>query len=128
MVNISHGDVRKITNVLQSCSSIDHNITENLVYSLVSAAEPKEIQDILLLAINKRFIQSRGLLLDTMLKHGLSGLDILKQIQKETMEIDSISDEKRIELLDKCGEIEFRMVEGADEFIQLEALLAYFAK
>src|SRR3989339_433627 len=108
--------------------NVDHNITENLVYSLVSAAEPKEIQDILLLAINKRFIQSRGLLLDTMLKHGLSGLDILKQIQKETMEIDSISDEKRIELLDKCGEIEFRMVEGADEFIQLEALLAYFAK
>ena len=50
LVNISHGDVRKITNVLQSCSSIDHNITENLVYSLVSAAEPKEIQDILLLA------------------------------------------------------------------------------
>ncbi|MBS3162641.1 replication factor C small subunit [Candidatus Woesearchaeota archaeon] len=128
LVDLSNGDVRKITNILQSCSSIDHNITEELVYSLVSAAEPKEIQDILKLAINKRFIQARGLLLDTMLKHGLSGIDILKQIQKETLEMESISDEKRIELLDKCGEIEFRMVEGSDEFIQLEALLAHFAK
>jgi len=123
LVDLSNGDVRKITNIL-----IDHNITEELVYSLVSAAEPKEIQDILKLAINKRFIQARGLLLDTMLKHGLSGIDILKQIQKETLEMESISDEKRIELLDKCGEIEFRMVEGSDEFIQLEALLAHFAK
>ena len=26
-----------------------------------------------------------------------------------------------------CGEIEFRMVEGSDEFIQIEALLAQFA-
>ncbi len=128
LVDISNGDVRKITNILQSTSTIDKNITEDLIYSLVSAAEPKEVQDILKLAINKRFIQARNLLLDTMLKHGLSGIDILKQIQKETMELDSISDEKRIELLDKCGEIEFRMVEGSDEFIQLEALLAYFAK
>jgi len=44
------------------------------------------------------------------------------------MELSTISDEKRIELIDKCGEIEFRMVEGADEFIQLEALLASYAK
>jgi replication factor C small subunit len=44
------------------------------------------------------------------------------------MDLDAISDEKRVELLDKCGEIEFRMTEGSDEFIQLEALLAYFAK
>ena len=26
----------------------------------------------------------------------------------------------------KCGEIEFRMTEGSDEFVQLEALLSQF--
>ncbi len=128
LVDISHGDVRRITNILQSCSSIEKNITEELIYSLVSAAEPKEIKDIIMLAINRQFIKARSLLLDTMLKHGLSGIDILKQIQKETMELSEITDEKRIDLIDKCGEIEFRMVEGADEFLQLEALLASYAK
>lgn len=128
LVNISHGDVRRITNILQSCSSIEKNITEELIYSLVSAAEPKEIKDIITLAINRQFIKARSLLLDTMLKHGLSGIDILKQIQKETVEYTEITDDKRIELIDKCGEIEFRMVEGADEFLQLEALLASYAK
>ncbi len=128
LVDISHGDVRKITNIIQSCASIEKKITEDLIFSLVSAAEPKEIVEIITLAINRQFIKARSLLLDTMLKHGLSGIDILKQIQKETLDLSTISDEKRIALVDKCGEIEFRMVEGADEFLQLEALLASYAK
>lgn len=128
LVDISSGDVRKITNILQSCASIDKKITQDLIFSLVSAAEPQEIKEIITLAINRQFIRARSLLLDTMLKHGLSGTDILKQIQKETVSLTGISDEKRIDLIDKCGEIEFRMVEGADEFLQLEALLASYAK
>ena len=55
----------------------------------------------------------------------LEGLDIIKQIQKEIWELD-IDGKKKVELIDKCGEIEFRMVEGADEFVQLEALLSQF--
>ena len=33
---------------------------------------------------------------------------------------------KKLKLIEKCGEIEFRMVEGSDEFVQLQALLAGF--
>ena len=39
-----------------------------------------------------------------------------------------LKDNEKINLVDKCGEIEFRMVEGSDEFLQLEALLANFGK
>jgi replication factor C small subunit len=128
MVDVSNGDVRKVTNILQTCASISQVINRELIYSLVSAAEPKEIKQILKLAVAKQFIRARELLLDTMLKHGLSGTDIIKQIQKETITLEDLPEEKRIDLIDKCGEIEFRMVEGSDEFIQLEALLANFAK
>jgi replication factor C small subunit len=41
-----------------------------------------------------------------------------------SMDIDS---RKKMRLIESCGEIEFRMSEGADEFIQLEALLSQFA-
>jgi len=34
---------------------------------------------------------------------------------------------KKMLLIEKCGEIEFRMTEGSDEFIQLESLLASIA-
>jgi len=32
----------------------------------------------------------------------------------------------KLKLIEKCGEIEFRLVEGSDEFVQLESLLAAF--
>jgi replication factor C small subunit len=59
-----------------------------------------------------------------MLKYGLSGIDVIKQIQKEVWNL-QLDNRAKVSLIDKCGEIEFRLVEGSDEFIQLEALLAH---
>ena len=128
LVTITSGDVRRITNILQSSASITKEINNEIIYSLVSAAQPKEIKEVLSLAINKKFIDARNKLLQTMLNHGLSGLDTVKQIQQEILNIEELDDTRKLDLIDKCGEIEFRMVEGSDEFIQLEALLANFAK
>ena len=62
-----------------------------------------------------------------MLNNGLSGIDILKQIQREVMDLE-ISDDKKLGIIERCGEVEFRLVEGSNDMIQLEALLAYIAK
>jgi len=78
------------------------------------------------LAVKKQFVAARDKLLDVMLKHGLSGLDIIKQINKEIWSLD-VNDKTKVLMTEKCGEIEFRMVEGSDEFLQLETLLASFA-
>jgi len=126
LFDISDGDVRRVINILQSCASLNKIITEDLVYSLVSAARPKEVKEVLELAVSGNFVNSRDKLLDTMLKHGLSGLDMIKQIQKEILNL-NIKDEKKLILIEKCGETEFRMVEGSDEFLQLESLLAAFS-
>ena len=61
-----------------------------------------------------------------MLAHGLSGIDVIKQIQKEVWNL-KLDEKIKIELIRICGEIEFRMVEGANEFVQLASLLAEFA-
>ena len=127
LVYISEGDVRRLENVMQSCSMMSNKISEELVYEIVSSAHPKEIKEILETAIGGKFSSARDKLLEAMLKHGLSGLDIIKQIQQEIWNL-KIPDERKIELTDKCGEIEFRMVEGSDEFVQLEALIASFMK
>ena len=124
---LCNGDVRKLTNLLQSCASENKTITLNTVYEVISAAEPKEIGQILESSVKGDFINSRKLLLDTMIKHGLSGLDIIRQIQKGIWNLD-VKDNAKVDMIEKCGEIEFRMVEGSDEFVQLEALLASFSK
>jgi replication factor C small subunit len=127
LIEIGEGDVRRVENIMQSCAATSKSVSEDLVYEIVSAARPKEINEVLKLAINGNFIKARDLLLEVMLKHGLSGLDVVKQIQKEIWKLD-IKDENKIMLIDKCGEIEFRMVEGSDEFLQIESLLANFVR
>jgi len=125
LYEVSEGDARRMKNILQGCAAINKKVTEDLIYNLVSAARPKEIKDVLETAVKGDFIKARNKLLDVMLQHGLSGLDVIKQIQKEIWNL-NISDERKVQLIDKCGDIEFRMVEGSDEFIQLEAFLANF--
>ncbi|MFW6449822.1 MAG: replication factor C small subunit [Nanoarchaeota archaeon] len=126
LVEVSGGDCRKSENILQSSAALGKKITAETIFSMASVAKPKEILEILERAVENKFEKSRELLLSTMLKYGLSGLDIIKQIQKEVWNL-KIPERKKVELVDKCGEIEFRMVEGSDEFLQLEALLAQFA-
>lgn len=122
---ISEGDCRRVENILQSCAALGKEITEEIVFSLASVARPKEVKEVLELALKNKFIDARNKLLSVMLSYGLSGVDIVKQIQKEIWNLD-IDDKNKVKLIDKCGEAEFRMTEGSDEFIQLEALLSQF--
>jgi len=123
---MSEGDIRRVINILQSCASIDKKISESVVCEIVSAAKPKEIRQVLEMSIGGNFIKARDILLNVMLDHGLSGMEMIKQIQKEIINLNT-KDEIKARLIEKCGEIEFRMVEGSDEFLQLEALLASFS-
>ncbi len=125
--NLSNGDARKAENILQGCAAISKVITNEIVYGIVSAAEPEEVKLILEMCTKGYFVKARDLLLDTMSKHGLSGIDIIKQIQKEILNL-KIDASKKMDMIERCGEIEFRMVEGSDEFVQLESLIAGFSK
>lgn len=125
LCEVSQGDCRKMENILQSVAALNKTIKADAVYNMASIAKPKELQGVFELALKGNFRQARDKLLDIMLTYSLSGQDLIKQIQAVIWELE-IEDKEKIRLIDKCGEIEFRMVEGSDEFIQLEALLAQF--
>ncbi|MEK6837026.1 MAG: Replication factor C small subunit, partial [Nanoarchaeota archaeon] len=126
LIEVSEGDCRKLENIIQSCAVMSPNITEDLIYSVASVARPKEVKEVINLAFENNFQKARDKLMETMVAHGLSGLDVIKQLQKEILEA-GIEPKKKLGLIEKCGEIEFRMSEGADEFVQLEALLSQIA-
>jgi replication factor C small subunit len=121
----SEGDCRKVINLMQACASISPVISFELVNTMVSGAEPAEVKIVLEYALSGDFIKAKEKLLEVMLKESVSGTDIIKSIQKEIWNL-QIDDELKVRLTEKTGEIEFRLVEGSDEFIQLEALLASF--
>lgn len=123
----SEGDCRRVINLLQATASISPNITPDLVNTIVSKAKPSDIRVVLDYALSGDFQNSREKLLDIMLKESISGQDVIKAIQKEVWNL-SIDNSLKIALTEKIGEAEFRLVEGADEFIQLEALIAGFVR
>ena len=121
----SEGDCRRVINLLQASSSISPTITTELIYTLVSSAKPADIKIVLEYALSGDFLKSKEKLLDVMLRESVSGTDIIKSIQKEIWNL-QIDNELKVRLTEKTGDIEFRLVEGSDEFIQLESLLASF--
>ena len=125
LYEVSEGDFRRVINLLQASSSISPSITAELINTLSSSARPSDIKVVLEYSLSGDFLKAKDKLLDIMLRESIAGTDIIKSIQKEIWNL-NIEPDLKVRLTEKTGEIEFRMVEGSDEFIQLEALLASF--
>jgi replication factor C small subunit len=121
----SEGDCRRAINLLQATASISPDINFEMIRMISSAAKPRDIKVVLDYALAGDFVNARNKLLDVMLKESVSGVDMIKAIQKEIWNL-QIEPEIKVKLTEKTGEIEFRMIEGSDEFVQLQSLLASF--
>ncbi|BFI75137.1 replication factor C small subunit [Sulfurisphaera ohwakuensis] len=125
--DITQGDMRKAINILQA-SSVYGKVTVEAVYKVLGLAQPKEIREMIMLALQGNFLKAREKLRELLVNYGLSGEDIIKQIHREVTgnEI-TIPDDLKVLLVDYIGEVEYRIMEGADDEIQLNALLAKLA-
>lgn len=121
----SEGDCRRAINLLQATASIALDINAELINMIAASAKPGSIKVVLDYALAGDFVNARDKLLDVMLKESISGTDIIKLIQKEIWNL-QIEPEVKVRLTEKTGETEFRMIEGSDEFVQLQALVASF--
>ncbi|MBI2452287.1 replication factor C small subunit [Candidatus Pacearchaeota archaeon] len=121
----SEGDCRRAINLLQATSSISFDITSEMISIIGSETKPKDIRVVLDYALAGDFENAREKLLDIMLNESISGTDMIKAIQKEIWNL-QIEPELKVKLTEKTGEVEFRMIEGSDDFIQLQSLLASF--
>ncbi len=121
----AEGDMRKAINILQMASS-SKKITEDIVYSVTSRADPQEVKKLLELALSSNFIAARQMLSDLFYQKGLSGEDIIKEMHSQVFSLSAI-DKTKMEIIERIGEYEFRLTEGSNPQIQLEALLAQIA-
>lgn len=123
LVKISEGDVRKLLNTLQSSSSIDKNVNVKLLEEVMDYVNPKEVEDMLENAINGDFFKARDYMVKLKTIRGLTSLEILKEIYKQIIRLE-IDPKTKIKVIDRIATVEFRIVEGSDDELQLEALLA----
>jgi replication factor C small subunit len=120
---VCEGDLRKAINTLQAAASLDREIAAETVYSVVGRANPVDIQELIKLAMKGEFIEARNRLRTMIVKYGVAGTDIIRQIHIEIFR-SGLPGKWKIKLAEIIGEIDFRMAQGASEEVQLSALLA----
>ena len=124
LVHVAGGDMRRLVNSLQVAAALGGRITVDVIYQTTGMAKPEEVKKLLETALSGAFMEARNQLDELMISYGLSGEDIIKQIHKSIFEL-NLPDLEKVKLIDRAGEIEFRIVEGSNERIQLETLLAH---
>ena len=123
---VAEGDMRKAINIFQALSRSKEKITEKDVYDILAKAKPKDVLKMMKYAIEGKFRDARKLLLDMLLKNGIAGEDIIKEISKQVYDL-KIDEREKVYIIDRIGDFEFRISEGADPQVQLEALIAQLA-
>jgi replication factor C small subunit len=126
LVYAADGDMRKAINGLQAAAVTGDTVDEEAVYEITSTARPEEINEMVTLALDGDFTAARSRLDQLITEEGIAGGDIIDQLHRSVWEFD-LADDAAVQLLDRIGEADYRITEGANERIQLEALLASLA-
>lgn len=123
---VSGGDVRRAVNALQAAAALGETVDDDAVYTTTSTARSEEVEAVLEAATSGEFNTARDRLAELLDSKGISGGDLIDQIHRAATDLD-LPDETKVWLMDRIGETDYRISMGADERVQLEALLASLA-
>jgi replication factor C small subunit len=125
IIYIAQGDMRKAINALQGAAILSRKIDGSMVYAITSTAKPDEIEELLGLALSGDFDGAEALLSRLMHERGIAPNELINQCYRALLRRD-MDRKLKVRLIDHLGETDFRLSEGADSDIQMEALLARF--
>ncbi len=126
LVYVAGGDMRAAINGLQAAAVTGAVVDEAAVFEITSTARPEDIEEMILEALDGDFTAARSQLDRMLTEEGIAGGDIIDQLHRSVWEYE-LDDDAAVRLLDRIGEADYRITEGANERIQLEALLASVA-
>jgi replication factor C small subunit len=123
----SGGDVRKAINLLQAAAANQSVIDDMTIYNVLGSVSPQKVRDMINTALKGRFLDSRELLRTLLIDEGLSPEDLIRNIYREIMRNNSLTEQMKVKLSDTLGEVDFRLTQGSRAEIQLSTLLAHLA-
>ncbi|WP_256288672.1 replication factor C small subunit [Halobellus inordinatus] len=126
LVYAAGGDMRRAINSLQAAATTGEVVDEEAVYLITSTARPEDIEEMVQAAIDGDFATARGRLATLLVDTGMAGGDIIDQLHRSAWDFD-LDERTTIRLMERIGEADYRITAGANERVQLEALLASLA-
>lgn len=125
---LSDGDLRRAINFLQvaATSSKPGKLDAAGLDKIAPEDESDRVGVMLKAALEGDFIKSREMMYELMGKRGLSGREIIRTANREVVRL-HLEGRKQVEAVRLLGEYDFRLSQGANEDIQLSAMLAQFS-
>jgi replication factor C small subunit len=124
ILEISEGDLRMAVNYLQvAATSTKGKLDLASLEKTVPEAQSELIGEMVKLALQGNFMKARDVMYELMGKHGMSGREIIRVANREVARLDATGD-RQAEVIRALGECDFRLTQGANEDIQLSAMLA----
>jgi len=125
LIRLAKGDMRKVINILQSCSMAFDEVSEDTVYTCVGHPLRSDIVNIVTWSLNESFSIAYANIDKLRTMKGLSLQDIITEVHLYIHRIE-LPAEVRIHLLIKLSELEQRLMSGTNERIQLGSFLSAF--
>jgi replication factor C small subunit len=125
---VSLGDMRKAINALQGAAIVSNHVTAEHVYAITSNAKPEEIADLLTRCLEGDFETAERMLHTLMYDKGIAPNELLNQLYREISRSETLDRRLKVDMIDTIGETDFRLSEGADADIQMDAMLARFVR
>ena len=125
LVTLSNGDMRRVLNILQSCSMAHDEVNEDTVYTCVGHPLRIDIQNLVQWMLNEDFTTAYNNVMELKTLKGLALNDILTEVHVYVHRID-FPTHVRIHLLEKMTDIEHRLASGTSEKAQLSSLISAF--
>lgn len=123
----SRGDLRKATNLLQAAAATKDIIDDVSIYEVLGKVSPERVRAMIQQSLEGNFLDARETLRELLIDQGLAPDDIIRMVYRELMRNTVLSEQWKVKLSDKVGEVDYRLTQGARPEIQLSTLLAHLA-
>jgi replication factor C small subunit len=129
ILELSEGDLRRAVNFLQvaATGSKDSQLQLSNLKEFLPETQSELVTTMLKEAFQGDFIKARDAMYELLGKYGISGREIIRTANREISRIPELT-KNQAQITRALGEYDFRLTQGANEDIQLSAMLAEIAE
>ena len=125
IVSLSGGDMRKVLNILESCSLAYKDIHLDKIYEVTGRPSPNDVKIIFDALMKSTHSDALKILLTLKAEKSLSLDDLVREIHVQVMRV-KMPDEMKMYLVNRLSEIEYRLAQGCNEKPQSGSLVGSF--
>jgi len=137
LLDRSHGDMRRVLNILQSVSIAHDTVNSENINNCIGYPQRKQIIAIINSLVNDSYAETYEFINTTKYDSGLSLNDIIVEIHDAIVgnilegdpcgtDVDKLNMEQMIAILDKMRDVEYNQSINTNEYIQTGALVGIF--